>query len=135
MMPLLLATSWQGRSQGARLVVACALTSAWAGVLAHAAWTQTLPVAQVTLAEFARDAAWLVVLGGLIERAALPRLLSRLAYLLAGGAVVVGAALALSEIVHGTAETAAAAVLIFGGLGLSLVVLILLEQLYRNSTT
>ena len=34
---LLLATSWQGRSQGARLVVACGLTTAWAAVLAHAA--------------------------------------------------------------------------------------------------
>src|SRR5512138_904612 len=133
MLTLLLATSWQGRSQGARLVAACAFTSAWAGVLAHAAWTQTMPVAQVTLAEFVRDAAWLVVLGGLIERAGLPKLLSRLANLLAFGAAVVGAVLALGELVNGPVDTAAA-VLVFGGLALSLAALILVEQVYRNAT-
>ena len=31
---LLLLTSWQGRAQGARLVVACAVTAAWAALLA-----------------------------------------------------------------------------------------------------
>jgi hypothetical protein len=39
---LLLLTSWQGRSQGARLVVACAVTSAWAALLAFGSepqWT------------------------------------------------------------------------------------------------
>ena len=134
MLTLLLATSWQGRSQGARLVVACGFTAAWAGVLAHAAWTQTMLVAQVTLAEFARDAAWLIVLGGLFERGGLSPLLSRAAHGLAVVAVLVGASVAVGELVYGASESAAA-ILIFGGLGLSLAALILVEQLFRNATT
>jgi putative PEP-CTERM system histidine kinase len=130
---LLLATSWQGRSQGARLVFACGVTTAWAGVLAHAAWTQSLPLTRVVLAEFVRDAAWLVVLGGLIERASLPPLLSRVAYLMATGAVVVGIALALDNAFNSTPDSAAL-VLIVGGLSIAPVTLILLEQLYRNAS-
>jgi putative PEP-CTERM system histidine kinase len=134
MLTLLLATSWQGRSQGARLVVACGFTAAWAGVLAHAVWTQTMPVAQVTLAEFVRDAAWLIVLGGLFERGGLSPLLSRAAHSLAVIAVLVGASVAISEVAYGASDSAAA-ILIFGGLGLSLAALILVEQLFRNATT
>jgi putative PEP-CTERM system histidine kinase len=130
---LLLATSWQGRSQGARLVVACGFTTAWAGVLAHAAWTQSIPLPQVVLAEFVRDAAWLVVLSGLIARASLSSLLSRVANLMAVGAVVVGVALAIDSAINPTSASTAL-VLIIGGLSIAPVVLILLEQLYRNAT-
>jgi putative PEP-CTERM system histidine kinase len=130
---LLLATSWQGRSQGARLVVACGVTTAWAGVLAHAAWTQSIPLTRVVCAEFVRDAAWLVVLSGLIARASLPPLLSRVANLMATGAVIVGLALALERAFNSTSDSAAL-VLIIGGLAIAPVVLILLEQLYRNAT-
>ena len=130
---LLLATSWQGRSQGARLVVACGFTTAWAGVLAHAAWTQSIPLPQVLLAEFVRDAAWLVVLSGLIDRASLPPLLSRIANLMAAGAVSIGAVLAF-EGTFGSGSDAAALVLIIGGLSIAPLVLILLEQLFRNAT-
>jgi putative PEP-CTERM system histidine kinase len=130
---LLLATSWQGRAQGARLVVACGFTTAWAGVLAHAAWTQSIPLPQVLLAEFVRDAAWLVVLSGLIDRASLPPLLSRIANLMAAGAVCIGVALAI-EGAFGPTPDSAALVLIIGGLSIAPLMLILLEQLFRNAT-
>jgi putative PEP-CTERM system histidine kinase len=137
---LLLATSWQGRSQGARLVVACGFTTAWAGVLAHAAYLQSLPtydgalpLAQIVLAEFVRDAAWLVVLGGLIERATLPPLLSRVANALAILAVCLGVVLALDGALNGISDSAALS-LIIGGLAVAPIILILLEQLYRNAT-
>ena len=130
---LLLATSWQGRSQGARLVVACGFTTAWAGVLAHAAWTQSFPLPQVLLAEFVRDAAWLVVLSGLSDRASLPPLLSRVANLMAAGAVSIGAVLAFDGAFGATSDSAAL-VLIIGGLSIAPLALILLEQLFRNAT-
>jgi putative PEP-CTERM system histidine kinase len=137
---LLLATSWQGRAQGARLVVACGFTTAWAGVLAHAAYVQSLPaneasipLAQIVLAEFVRDAAWLVVLSGLIERATLPRLLSRIANVLAVGSLVLGIVLAADGVLHGASDSTAIA-LITGGLAVAPIVLILLEQLFRNAT-
>ena len=101
---LLLATSWQGRSQGARLVVACGFTTAWAGVLAHAAWTQSFALPQVLLAEFVRDASWLVVLSGLSDRASLPPLLSRVANLMAAGAVCIGAVLAFDGAFGATSD-------------------------------
>ena len=130
---LLLATSWQGRSQGARLVVACGFTTAWAGVLAHAAWTQSFALPQVLLAEFVRDAAWLVVLSGLSDRASLPPLLSRVANLMAAGAVSIGAVLAFDGAFGATSDSAAL-VLIIGGLSIAPLALILLEQLFRNAT-
>ena len=36
LLTLLLATSWEGRAQGIRLVVACAVTTLWAALLATA---------------------------------------------------------------------------------------------------
>jgi hypothetical protein len=87
LLTLLLATSWEGRAQGARLIAACAATSAWAAIIAYAAWRQQLPVALVTLAEFVRDGAWLFVLGGLVARGGLSVLLSRGSYLLAPAAL------------------------------------------------
>ena len=87
----LLATSWEGRAPGARLIAACAATSAWAALIAYAAWRQQMPVPLVTLVEFIRDGAWLFVLGGLVERGGLSVMLSRATYLVAAGGIVLAA--------------------------------------------
>jgi hypothetical protein len=69
---LLLAISWEGRGQGIRLVIACAINAAWAALLVYVAWAQRMPLALVAFALFLRDAAWLFVLTGLVSGGAWP---------------------------------------------------------------
>jgi putative PEP-CTERM system histidine kinase len=132
LLTLLLATSWEGRAQGARLIVACGVTAAWAGLIAYAAWRQVMPVALVTLVEFIRNGAWFFVLGGLIARGGLPVMLSRATYLLVGGGIVL-AAVPLVEQLAGGPDQPAGAVLVYGGLLMALAALVLIEQVYRNA--
>jgi putative PEP-CTERM system histidine kinase len=134
LLTILLATSWEGRSQGARLIAACAATAAWAALISYAAWRQEMPVALVTLVEFLRDGSWLFVLAGLVERGGLSVLLARATNVL----VVVGVALAaiplISELRGSPAGIAPAVVLVYGGLLMALAALVLIEQVFRNAT-
>ena len=61
---LLLATSWQGRTQGARLIGACAATALWAAILAGCAAVGRWPDPTVLAAESLRYAAWIFLLAG-----------------------------------------------------------------------
>ena len=130
----LLATSWEGRAQGARLITACAATSGWAALIAYAAWRQQMPVPLVTLAEFVRDGAWLFVLAGLVERAGLSVVLSRATYVLAGGGIALAAIPMIAELTGVSSRVASAVVLVYGGLLVALAVLVLIEQVFRNAT-
>ena len=134
LLTMLLATSWEGRAQGARLITACAATSAWAALIAYAAWRQQMPVALVTLAEFVRDGAWLFVLAGLVERAGLSVVLSRATYLLAGGGIALAAIPVIAELTGVPSRVAPAVVLVYGGLLMALAALVLIEQVFRNAT-
>ena len=98
LLTMLLATSWEGRAQGARLIAACAATSAWAALIAYAAWRQQMPVPLVTLVEFVRDGAWLFVLGGLVERGGLSVVLSRGTSLLAASGIAIAAIPMIAEL-------------------------------------
>jgi putative PEP-CTERM system histidine kinase len=129
---LLLAISWEGRGQGVRLVVACGVTAAWAALLAYVATLEQLPLALVTLAEFLRDGAWLVVLTGLISGGTWPAFLTRVTHLLVATAVTVAAGLLLLGPRSGLAA-ALPGVFAFGGLAMSLAGLVLVEQVYRNA--
>ena len=133
LLTVLLATSWEGRAQGARLIAACAATSVWAAVIAYAAWRQQMPVALVTLVEFVRDGAWLFVLGGLIARAGLSVVLSRATYLLAGGGIALATIPMIEELSGVPPRLAPAVVLIYGGLLMALAALVLIEQVFRNA--
>ena len=129
---LLLLTSWQGRSQGARLVVACAVTSAWAALLAFGSDRVDLSLPMVLLAESLRYGAWFVVLTGLTRSAGLAGGLSRAVH----AAWIGGVALAfgLPALVGAGVPIPAPMLLIVGvGLLMALLGLVLLEQVYRNS--
>lgn len=131
----LLTVSWEGRAQGARLIAACAATSAWAAVIAWAAWRQVMPLAVVTLAEFIRDGAWLFVLGGLVRRGGLPVVLSRASYLLAGGGILLAAVPLAGELLGIAAPLPPAVMLVYGGLLMALASLVLIEQVFRNANS
>jgi putative PEP-CTERM system histidine kinase len=134
MLSLLLAISWEGRGQGIRLVIACGINAAWAALLAYVAWTQRMPLALVALTLFLRDAAWLIVLTGLLSGGAWPGLLVRITHLLVGTVLAIGAVLLVADL-RGTSVAAVPATFVLGGLALSLTGLVLLEQVYRNANT
>src|SRR5512137_1771929 len=118
LLTLLLLTSWEGRAQGVRLIVACAVTTLWAALLALGSYSGAISVPLVLLAEFLRYGAWFVVLTGLTGS--------------------VGIASNLSRVVHvvwigGAATLFATPLLVRAGLPMALLGLILLEQIYRNS--
>jgi putative PEP-CTERM system histidine kinase len=129
---LLLVISWEGRGQGVRLVVACGVTAVWAALLAYASSLPYLPLGLVTLVEFVRDGAWLLVLTGLVSGGTWPAFLSRATHLLVAATVTAAAAM----LVLGRQPVFAAAlpaVFTFGGLAMSLAGLVLVEQVYRNA--
>lgn len=128
---LLLATGWQGRSQGVRLIAATAVTVAWATGLAWLAWDQDWPWIWAFTLEVLRAGAWIVVLTGLAQP-----LLSRrtifVAQLLWIVLLLCGWLLALGW-AGGSVAADPGRLLAPGGLAVALAVLVLLEQLYRNS--
>ena len=124
---LLLIVAWEGRGQGARLVIASLVTALWAVIMALFATGDGAPAVPVFLAETMRYAAWLSVLAGLVETGAFPRLLARASYV-AWAAVLAAGLLAL---VTGRAWIIQLSLL--GGVLLPLMGLVLLEQIYRNA--
>jgi putative PEP-CTERM system histidine kinase len=129
---LLLAISWEGRAQGVRLIAACGVTALWAALFAGGSQFFAISGAFVLLAEFLRYGAWFVVLTGLANSAGVARTLARVAHLAWLGCVAfLFAAPLLSR--FGLQLPDVAGVLSHAGLLLSLLGLILLEQLYRNA--
>ena len=129
---LLLATSWRGRSVGARLILASALAAVWSVVLAVQAAGLQVPLRAVYIAEAARNAGWLLVLLGLAG-SILPRPLVIGSHALWIGLLVGGLVLAALESRGGTTG-GISLLLIRGGLAVAVMVLVLLEQVYRNAS-
>jgi putative PEP-CTERM system histidine kinase len=124
---ILLAVGWEGRARGLSLILASGLTALWTGALAAFEWSESAPSALLFTGETITTGAWLGVLSSLSGTAGFPRrfaLLAQCAWiglLLAGiAAIAVGASWAGSLVMT-------------GGLGLALIGLLLLEQMYRNS--
>jgi putative PEP-CTERM system histidine kinase len=129
---LLLAISWEGRGQGVRLIIACAVNAVWAAMLAYSAWAQSMSLPVVTVALFVRDAAWLIVLTGLVSGGAWPAVLLRATHILVAVVLAVGLALGIVGVL-GFGHEYAPPIFVLGGLALSLAGLVLLEQVYRNA--
>ncbi len=132
MLAVLLATGWQGRSQGIRLIVACAVTSAWAGLLAVTAVIGEVSAYPVAIAECLRDGAWIFVLSGLAASAGVAATLSRVLNL---GWVAAAIYLLLAPYVSraGFPIFVPGVALVATGFALALGGLMLLEQVYRNA--
>ena len=132
LLTLLLLTSWEGRSQGVRLVVACGVTALWAALLAAASSVAQVPAPLILLAEVLRYGAWFTVLTGLAKTAGIAAQLARLVHVVwIGTAALVLAAPML--VAAGLPALEPTAVLANAGLIMSLLGLILLEQIYRNA--
>ena len=132
LLTLLLLTSWEGRALGVRLVIACAVTTLWAALLALGSQVVIVSVPLVLLAEFLRYGAWFIVLTGLTKSAGIASGLSRIVHV-----VWIGSALLLFAtpmlVAAGLPAPHPTAVLANGGLLMALMGLVLLEQIYRNA--
>ncbi len=137
---LLLLTAWRGRLQGALMVGASAGSLAWCALLAFHSVRPILGVALVPMAEVVRDALWLLFLLGVLgypvrERGEGGGRLGALRL----GVIVVSAALlgffGLSPYVPESLMGGPVRVQtsILGFLGLSIIGMGLIEQIYRNT--
>lgn len=127
----MLVTSWKGRAAGRRLIVAVAVTAAWAGALAWRAQVPDLSLRLVFTLEMLRDGAWIGVVLGL-GRALVPRPLAAVARVLWIGLL---AAFWLLVFLRGPTSMAPVpeALIVPSGIAMALAVVVLLEQVYRNA--
>lgn len=131
---LLLLTNWRGRLLGATFATATLINSAWLALLAVWPFYPMIPWQGPLVAEAVRDGAWLFLLARLLRasdkgsrRAAMLQLIA-----LAAPLTWIGVALLPSGTPTGPATGSSIDNLIAGGLSLSIVGLVLLEQFCRN---
>ena len=130
---LLLATSWRGRRMGGYLICASVVSTVWAITLAVQTTSTEVSIVALFGLEVLRDAAWLTFLTMLLARIGVGRSIRYTAHAVWIGVLVTGAIVWIQD---GFLATNAIVedVLIPGGLLLALAGLILVEQLYRNSS-
>jgi putative PEP-CTERM system histidine kinase len=124
---VLLAIAWEGRARGFSLILASALTAIWMVCLASFSWSETAPMGLVFFGETLTTGAWIAVLASLSETAGFPRRMAWFALLAWCLTLVAGIA------GIGTGATWAGGLVMTGGIGLALLGLVLLEQMFRNS--
>jgi len=128
---LLLSNSWRGRVHGGRFAAAVGITAVWATVQTWQAWSGASSLLVIQLSEISRYAAWLFVLTGLLG-ASLSRAQLTIVHLLWLGvllATLIGAVAAAFNV----AFVDPLSLFALSGIALSVVGLVLLEQLYRNA--
>ena len=126
---LLLAIGWEGRSNGLSLVLASGLTALWTATLATFAWLESAPTGILFAGETVTTGAWLAALSSLSGTAGFSRRLPLLSQLAWVSLLVAGSAVMLSG------ASWASSLVMTGALGLALIGLVLLEQMYRNANT
>lgn len=132
LLTLLLLAAWRGRREGIRVLVACGVTACWAGALASQAHVDAVPWMWLTPVEMLRDGAWLFVLGG-IAAPLIGATWVRVCYLVWGACLALGLVSPLLASV-GLVDWSPAMVLSRTGLLLSVINLLLLEQIYQNAS-
>jgi putative PEP-CTERM system histidine kinase len=132
LLTVLLAVGWKGGAQGMRFIIASAVSALWALVAVwNAARQGEVPVALVFSAEMLRDGAWLAALTG-VARGFLPRLLA--VGTQSGCFVLLGFVWLLPLLTDDLSPDGLATLtMIPAGIAAAMVVLLLLEQIYRNS--
>ncbi len=128
LLTLMLMTSWRGRKIGGYLIAACGMSAAWSGVMAWQISGGGLSGELVFLAEMLRAGSWLTFLAhaGLSRNVRVAALSGWVLVLIAGAWVWA------SNTFIGTVGNISS-VAIPGGLAISLIGLVVIEQLYRNA--
>ncbi len=134
---VLLLVNWRGGREAGLLLAASLATVVWAGLMAWFAYAGTMVVVVLELSELVRTALWLLFLGVLLAPLAAGNRWLRLVRAIAVGWVLIAMALtAMAAFATAGRGGPGAGGLHFGfviaGLGLGLLGLVLVEQLYRN---
>ncbi len=127
LLAILLAVGWEGRVRGLGLVLAAVLTGIWCAVLAYYSWLGSAPTDVLFAGGTVRTAAWLGVLSALSDTGGIPRRIAWFAHA-AWIALLATGLWALSRGADWSGD-----LVMIGAIGLALIGLILLEQIYRNS--
>lgn len=130
----LLLTSWRGQRVGTLLIVACSVSAFWAALLAAQTQTGAVSPLLAYLAETARPFAWVIFLVYLAGQIGVPAWLRQVCIGVGAVGLLAGPLGWLLASQNGVAWTPVDA-LAPAGLGISLCGLLLIEQLYRNTTT
>jgi len=135
LLTVLLLISWRRRLVAIFLTAACLISVLWAfSLAAHSGYGVANPLL-ISLLEVLRAAAWIAFLVGIVTQMGISRILSSLAV---AACAVTGVSI-LWLAFRGSARVGETvnldAVLIPGGLIIALFGLVLIEQLYRNSST
>ena len=134
LLTVLLLSTWRGHRIGIYLIVASILSAAWAFLLATQTAYGSVHSSFVAIAEVARASAWIAFLVRLVSRIGVSRFLNAFSVVtcvtVAGGIGYV----AVRSAVDPNTPRSLGAVLIPGGLAIALLALVLIEQLYRNSS-
>lgn len=128
----MLITSWQGRAAGRRLIVAVAATATWAAGLAWHARQPEVALILVYTFEILRDGAWIAVILGL-GQGLVPRTLVIGARSLWIGLLASSWTLAILKAMAST-PFGLEVLFVPSGIAMALVILVLMEQVYRNAT-
>jgi len=124
---VLLAIAWEGRARGFSLILAATLTALWMTCLAVFSWSESAATELLFLGETLTTGAWLAVLASLTESAGFPRRFAGFA-LLAWSLLLVAGTSGIW-----TGASWAGGLVMTGGIGLAVVGLVLLEQMFRNA--
>jgi putative PEP-CTERM system histidine kinase len=129
---ILLLTTWRGRRLGGYLIAACAISALWAMTMAASARQIEMPVMVAYSLEVLRSGVWLIFLAALCSRIGIGKLIIYGANVAWIGVLIAGYALLFGNYYFGLTINLGD-VLIPGGLVMSLMGLLLIEQLFRNS--
>lgn len=132
---ILLSTAWRGRQEGGVLLLASVLSAVWAGFSAYQASLGYFSSAYMLAAEILRDASWLGFLLLIMAKASQQNMARSL--LRVGGSLILAVLVVLGYMVLGeqTVPTGAGFGLqVFLFLSLSLLGLVLVEQIFRNTS-
>ena len=134
LLTVLLLTTWRGQRIGIYLISACVVSATWGLLLAAQTAYGSFHSLVVAFVEMIRPIAWVLFLVRLASQIGVSKVL-RVFSVLVSVAVVVGiAVLGIGGAQRGAAVLNLGSILIPGGLLLALLGLILIEQLYRNSS-
>ena len=127
---LLLLTNWRGRLLGATFVAATLINTAWLTFLALTPFFQSLPWQFIVSGEAVRDGAWLLFLSRLLRSSQRGKWLQFAAFL--APALWIGWAFSPAVLPAAALHVNIQDALTGGGLSLSIIGLVLLEQFCRN---
>ncbi|MBT8109765.1 MAG: PEP-CTERM system histidine kinase PrsK, partial [Gammaproteobacteria bacterium] len=129
---ILLLTSWRGRHLGGYLIAACVMSTLWGFTLAVSTLDSAVPALAVFSIEVLRGGAWLTFLVMLVSKIGVGRPIRYVAHAVWLAVLLGGFALWFGRDYFDPAISMGS-IMIPGGLAISLVGLLLIEQLYRNS--